>query len=95
MFFKMRLKELSSARGVSESMPHPTIEASKLGQFIADHLLLVSPKSLVSLACARPALKEQALSTLWSEQWSFDGDSYQKHPATGDFVPLPVATIGA
>ena len=49
-------------------MPHPIIEISELTQLVADRLLLVSPKSLVSLACTCRALEEQALSTLWSEQ---------------------------
>ena len=54
------------------TMPHPIIEISELTQLVADHLLLVSPKSLVSLACACRALEEQTLSTLWSQQPSLD-----------------------
>lgn len=52
----------------SGSMSHPIIEISELTQLVANRLLLDSPKSLVSLACTRRALEEQALSTLWSEQ---------------------------
>ena len=52
-------------------MPHPIIEINELTQLVADYLLTISPKSLVSLACACRALEEQALSTLWSEQSSF------------------------
>ena len=50
------------------SMPHPIIEISELTQLIVDHLLLDSPKSLVSLACSCRGLEEQALSNLWSKQ---------------------------
>jgi hypothetical protein len=53
-------------------MPHQIIEISELTQLVADHLLLVGSKSLVSLACTCRALEEQALSTLWSEQWSLE-----------------------
>lgn len=51
-------------------MPHPIIEISELAQAIVDHLLPYDKRSLVSLACTCRALKEQALSTLWSEQSS-------------------------
>jgi len=54
----------------STTMPHPIIEISELTQLVANHLLLVSPKSLVPFACTYRALEEQALSTLWSEQSS-------------------------
>jgi hypothetical protein len=53
-------------------MPHQIIEISELTQLVADHLLLVGSESLVSLACTCRALEEQALSTLWSEQWSLE-----------------------
>ena len=49
---------------------HPIIEINELTQLVTDHLLTISPGSLVSLACTCRALKEQALSTLWSEQRS-------------------------
>lgn len=49
---------------------HPIIEISELTQLVADRLLTISPGSLVLLACTCRALKEQALSTLWSEQRS-------------------------
>lgn len=49
-------------------MPHPIIEISELTQLIANHLLPDGPEGLLSLACTCRALKEQALSTLWSEQ---------------------------
>ena len=54
------------------TMPHPIIEISELTQLLVDHLLLVSRKSIVSLACTCQALEEQALSTLWSEQPSLE-----------------------
>ena len=52
------------------SVPHQIIEISELTQLVIDHLLLDSPKSLVSLACTCRALEQQALSILWSEQSS-------------------------
>ena len=49
---------------------NPIVEISELTQLVVDHLLLDSPRSLVSLACTCRALEGQALSALWSEQSS-------------------------
>ena len=46
------------------STPHPIIEVSELVQPAINHLLDVSPKGLVSLACTYRGLKEQALATM-------------------------------
>ena len=46
----------------------PVIQISEVVQVIIDHLVQVSPKSVVSLACTCKALEEQALRTLWSNQ---------------------------
>jgi hypothetical protein len=51
-------------------MPHPIIEINELSQSVIDYLLVLSPKSLVSLACTHRALEEQVLAALWSEQSS-------------------------
>lgn len=69
------------------TLPRPVIEISELTQLFVDHLLLDSPKSLVSLACTCRALEEQPV-----VRTIVIGDPHQKYPATGDFVPLSVAT---
>lgn len=51
-------------------MPCPVLEISEVAQVIIDHLVQVSPKSVVSLACTCRALEEQALCALWSDQTS-------------------------
>lgn len=45
-------------------MPRPIVESGESAQLVVDHLLLDSPKRLVSLACIYRALEEQPLGTL-------------------------------
>ena len=57
-----------NSRVMSIPMLCPVIDISELAQLVIDHLIDVSPESVVSLACTCKALEEQALRTLWSNQ---------------------------
>ena len=55
---------------IPDSTPHRIFKISELTRVIASHLVLISPKSAVDLACTCRYIEEPALSTLWETQWS-------------------------
>ena len=55
---------------IHDGMPHRIFKISELTRVIANHLVLISPKSAVDLACTCRYIEEPTLNMLWETQWS-------------------------
>ena len=53
---------------ICDNTPSRVFNISELTRLIASHLIPISQKSTVNLACACRSLEEPVLSTLWEEQ---------------------------